>query len=114
MPCALAKGYPIIPTINSFNAKTRCQKEQLKFARKENVHIEFGQVAFVFACLEELFVRPHNMLQLLNSIVLSARIKKHTKLVVWRFDLVFQVDLRRSIEGITQVINVGHKSIDNK
>src|SRR5262249_53934006 len=114
LACPPAERYPIISAINGFDTITGCQKEQLEFAWEENVHIEFGQIAFMFACLKELFVCPCDMLQLLKGIILSAGIEEHRKFVVRGLDLVFQVDIRRPVEGIAQVINIRKKGIDDE
>ena len=78
------------------------------------MHIEFGQIAFIFACLKELFVRPDNMLQLLNLIIFATCVEQHGKFVVWNGDFVFEVDVRGTVEGVTEVIDVGEEDVNDE
>lgn len=75
LPCPFAEWLPIIITIDSLNGKTSRQEEQLQLARKEDMHIELGQVTFVIARLKKLLMRPYNMLQLFKGIILAATIQ---------------------------------------
>src|SRR5947209_1691119 len=93
LSCPFAEGLPIIPAIDSFDTETGSQEEQLKFSRKEYMHIKLRQIAFIFACLKELFMRPDNMLQLLNLIIFAACIEQHSKIVVGCDYFVLQVDM---------------------
>ena len=69
---ALAKGLPIVPAINGFDSETCGQEEQLEFTREEDVRIEPGQVAFIFARLKEFFMCQGDMLQLFKWVILPA------------------------------------------
>src|SRR5579883_751230 len=93
---ALTKGLPIVAAIDGFNVKAAGQEEQLQLTREEDMHIQPGQVALMLARLEELFVGPGDMLQLLEGVVLAAAIEQHGKLA-GRVDLVFQIDMRGPI-----------------
>src|SRR5712691_11789960 len=75
LPCPLTKRFPIIPTIDSINAETRRQEKQLQFAREKDMHVQPGQITFVFATLKKLLMCPQDMLQLLDSIILAAGIQ---------------------------------------
>ncbi len=54
------------------------------------------------------------MLQLLDWVILSGCIEEHGKFIAGRFDLVFKVDLRRSIEGIAQVVDIRQESVNDE
>src|SRR5205085_10146905 len=75
----LAERFPIIAAIDGLNAESCGQEKQLEFAREEDVHIEFGEVAFVRATFKILLMRPQDMLQLLDGIVSTAGIEQHGK-----------------------------------
>src|SRR5690348_15999623 len=40
LSCPLAKGFPIVTTVDGFNAEAGCQEEQLQFTGEEDVHIQ--------------------------------------------------------------------------
>ena len=68
----LAKGFPVVSAINGFDGETRGQEKQLEFTWEEDVRIESGQVAFIFARLKELFMRQDDMLQLFKRVIFPA------------------------------------------
>src|SRR5215469_1382824 len=68
----LAKRLPIVPAINGFDGETRGQEEQLEFTWEEDVRIEPGQVAFIFARLKEFFMGQDDMLQLFKRVIFPA------------------------------------------
>src|SRR5260221_14559794 len=68
---ALAKGLPIVSAVNGFDSETCGQEEQLEFTWEEDVCIEPGQVAFIFACFKEFFMCQGDMLQLFKRVTFS-------------------------------------------
>src|SRR5947209_1278930 len=67
----------------------------------------------VAAC-KEFLVYPGNMLQLLDLIVLATTIEQHRKFAIESFNLVFQVDIRGTVQSVAQVIDVGEKCINDE
>src|SRR6266702_894608 len=114
LPRSLAEGFPVVPAIDRLDAESCCQEEELQFAREKDMHIESGEETFVFACLEKLFVCPGDVLLLLEEIIPARSIEQHGKFVTRSADLIFQVDVRRTVEGVAQVIDVGQEDIYNE
>ena len=90
LPCSFSKWFPIVAAVDGLDAEAAGQEEQLEFAREEDVHIEFAEVAFVLAAFKKLLVGPEDMLQLLNGVIFAAGIEQHGKLV-GDFDLIFYI-----------------------
>ena len=53
---------PIIVTIDGLDTEASRQEEQLQFAGKKDMQVEFGEVTLVISRFKELLVRPEKML----------------------------------------------------
>ena len=111
---AFAEGFPVVTTVDGFDAEAGGEEEELKLAWEEDVHVELGQVAFVFAGFEIFLVGPGDVLYLFKLVVLARGVEQHGKFVVWNGDFVFEVDVRGTVEGVTEVIDVGEEDVNDE
>ena len=111
---AFAEGFPVVTAVDGFDAEAGGEEEELKLTWEEYVHVELGQVAFVFAGFEIFLVGPGDVLYLFKLVVLARGVEQHGKFVVWNGDFVFEVDVRGTVEGVTEVIDVGEEDVNDE
>ena len=109
----LPKGFQSA-AVDGFDAEAGGEEEELKLTWEEDVHVELCQVAFIFAGFEIFLVRPGDVLHLFKLVVFARGVKQHGKFVVWNGDFVFEVDVRGTVEGVTEVIDVGEEDVSDE
>ncbi len=111
---AFAEGFPVVTAVDGFDAEAGGEEEELKLAWEEDVHVELGQVAFVFAGFEVFLVGSGDVLYLFKLVVLARGVEQHGKFVIRSGDFVFEVDVRGTVESVTQVIDVGEEDVSDE
>ena len=111
---AFTEGFPVVTAVDGFDAEAGGEEEELKLAWEEYVHVELCQVAFVFAGFEVFLVGPGDVLHLFKLVVLARGVKQHGKFVIRSGDFVFEVDVRGTVEGVTEVIDVGEEDVSDE
>src|SRR5438093_5698003 len=100
---AFAEGFPVVTAVDGFDAEAGGEEEELKLTWEEYVHVELCQIAFIFAGFEVFLVGSGDVLYLFKLVVLARGVEQHGKFVVWNGDFVFEVDVRGTVEGVTEV-----------
>ncbi len=111
---AFAEGFPVVTAVDGFDAEAGGEEEELKLAWEEDVHVELCQVAFVFAGLEIFLVGPGDVLYLFKLVVLARGVEQHGKFVIRSGEFVFEVDERGTVEGVTEVIDIGERDVNDE
>jgi hypothetical protein len=111
---AFAEGFPVVTAVDGFDAEAGGEEEELKLTWEEDVHVELCEVAFAFAGFEVFLVRPGDVLYLFKLAVLACGVKQHGKFVIRSGDFVFEVDVRGTVEGVTEVIDVGEEDVNDE